>query len=77
MVLPAVLYAENLIGKGKTREDHSGTMNQLFSSYARGREARELMVVLGEAALTPVDRLYAEFSDEFEKKYINQGFYNI
>ena len=63
------------IGEGKTREDHANTMNQLFSSYARGREAKELMVVLGEAALTPTDRLYAKFSDEFEKRYINQGFY--
>ena len=50
-------------------------MNQLFSSYARGKDAKELMVVLGEAALTPVDRLYAKFADEFEARYINQGFY--
>ena len=49
-------------------------MNQLFACYARGKEAQELMVVLGEAALTPIDRLYAKFSDEFEKRYINQGF---
>ena len=63
------------IGEGKTRRDHAGTMNQLFSSYARGKEAKELMVVLGEAALTPMDRLYAKFADEFEKQYINQGFY--
>ena len=50
-------------------------MNQLFSSYARGKDAKELMVVLGEAALTPIDRLYAKFADAFEEKYINQGFY--
>lgn len=62
------------IGKGKTREDHANTMNQLFSAYARGKEARELMVVLGEAALTPVDRLYAKFADAFEREYVNQGF---
>ena len=62
------------IGPGKTREDHSNTMNQLFSCYARGKEAKELMVVLGESALTPIDRLYAKFSDEFEARYINQGF---
>ena len=49
-------------------------MNQLFAAYARGKEAKELMVVLGEAALSPVDRLYAKFSDAFEKEYINQGF---
>ncbi len=75
-VLPSLSRLKDKgIGAGKTREDHANTMNQLFSSYARGREAKELMVVLGEAALTPVDRLYARFSDEFEKRYINQGFY--
>ncbi len=63
------------IGKGKTREDHANTMNQLFAAYARGKEARELMVVLGEAALSPVDRLYAKFADAFESEYVNQGFY--
>lgn len=75
-VLPSLSRLKDKgIGKGKTREDHAGTMNQLFSSYARGREAKELMVVLGEEALTPTDRLYAKFSDEFEARYINQGFY--
>ena len=75
-VLPSLSRLKDKgIGEGKTREDHANTMNQLFSSYARGREAKELMVVLGEAALKPTDRLYAKFSDEFEKRYINQGFY--
>lgn len=74
-VLPSLSRLKDKgIGEGKTREDHAGTMNQLFSCYARGKEAKELMVVLGEAALTPVDRLYAKFSDEFEKRYVNQGF---
>lgn len=74
-VLPSLSRLKDKgIGEGKTREDHSGTMNQLFSSYARGKEAKELMVVLGEAALTPIDRLYAKFADDFEKQYINQGF---
>ena len=68
------LLKDKGIGAGKTREDHAGTMNQLFSSYARGKEAKELMVVLGEAALTPMDRLYAKFADAFEERYINQGF---
>jgi V/A-type H+-transporting ATPase subunit B len=49
-------------------------MNQLFASYARGKEAKELMVVLGEAALTPLDRLYAKFADAFEEQYVSQGF---
>lgn len=75
-VLPSLSRLKDKgIGNGRTREDHAETMNQLFSSYARGRDARELMVVLGEAALSPVDRLYAEFAEEFEKRYINQGFY--
>ena len=74
-VLPSLSRLKDKgIGKGKTREDHANVMNQLFSSYARGKEAKELMVVLGEAALTPIDRLYAKFADEFEAKYINQGF---
>ena len=62
------------IGNGKTREDHSDNMNQLFSAYAQGKDAKELAAVLGEAALTPIDREYAKFAEEFEKLYINQGF---
>ncbi len=62
------------IGAGKTREDHSDVANQLFAAYARGVEARELSVVLGEAALTPSDRIYVKFADEFERTFVNQGF---
>ncbi|HIU63282.1 MAG TPA: V-type ATP synthase subunit B [Candidatus Caccalectryoclostridium excrementigallinarum] len=62
------------IGKGKTREDHSDNMNQLFSAYAQGKDAKELAAVLGDAALTPTDRLYAAFAQEFEKQYLNQRF---
>ena len=61
-------------GKGKTREDHADTMNQLFASYARGKEARELAVVLGASALSETDKLYLEFADQFENRYVNQGF---
>ncbi len=50
-------------------------MNQLFSAYARGKECKELSAILGDAALTPLDRQYAYFAEEFEKRYINQGFY--
>ena len=74
-VLPSLSRLKDKgIGVGRTREDHAGVMNQLFSSYARGRDAKELMVVLGESALTPMDRLYAKFADAFEERYINQGF---
>ena len=74
-VLPSLSRLKDKgIGAGKTREDHAGTMNQLFGAYARGKEAKELMVVLGESALSPVDRLYAKFADAFEAEYINQSF---
>jgi Archaeal/vacuolar-type H+-ATPase subunit B len=76
-VLPSLSRLKDKgIGDGKTRADHSDTMNQLFSAYARGKDAKELMVVLGEAALTPTDLIYARFADEFEKKYVSQGFEN-
>jgi len=61
------------IGDGKTREDHSDSFNQLFAAYARGKEAQELAVILGEAALSELDRKYYEFADLFEDRYIRQG----
>ena len=74
-VLPSLSRLKDKgIGEHKTRGDHSSTMNQLFSAYARGREARELMVVLGEAALTEMDRLYVKFADAFETEYVSQGY---
>lgn len=74
-VLPSLSRLKDKgIGDGKTRLDHSDTMNQLFSAYARGKDAKELMVILGEAALTEMDLLYANFADEFEKTYVSQGF---
>lgn len=74
-VLPSLSRLKDKgIGEGKTREDHSNTMNQLFAAYATGKEAKELMTILGEAALSDTDLLYAKFADEFEKRYVSQGF---
>lgn len=74
-VLPSLSRLKDKgIGEGKTRKDHADTMNQLFSAYARGKEAKELSAILGEAALTETDRKFAHFAEEFEKLYINQGF---
>ena len=74
-VLPSLSRLKDKgIGKGKTREDHADTMNQLFAAYARGKEAKELAVILGEAALSDIDKLYANFADAFEKEYVSQGF---
>lgn len=73
-VLPSLSRLKDKgIGEGKTREDHRDTMNQLFSAYARGKDCKELMVILGEAALTDIDKLYARFADEFESTYVSQG----
>jgi V/A-type H+-transporting ATPase subunit B len=63
------------IGEGKTRKDHSDIFNQLYAAYARGLEARELEVILGEAALSESDKLYYQFADAFEKEYIQQDEY--
>ena len=74
-VLPSLSRLKDKgIGAGKTREDHAGTMNQLFAAYSAGKQAKELMSILGEAALSPTDLLYARFAEEFEKKYVGQGF---
>ena len=74
-VLPSLSRLKDKgIGDGKTRADHANTMNQLFSAYARGKDAKELMVILGEAALSDIDKLYAKFADEFEAVYVSQGF---
>ena len=74
-VLPSLSRLKDKgIGEGKTRADHANTMNQLFAAYARGKDAKELMVVLGEAALTDIDKLYAQFADAFEAEYVSQGY---
>lgn len=74
-VLPSLSRLKDKgIGAGKTRKDHADTMNQLFSAYATGKEAKELSAILGEAALTEVDLKFARFAEEFEKQYISQGF---
>jgi V/A-type H+-transporting ATPase subunit B len=73
-VLPSLSRLKDKgIGEGKTREDHAGTMNQLFAAYSAGKEAKELMTILGEAALSDNDKKFAQFADAFEKRYVNQG----
>lgn len=62
-------------GEGKTRKDHAATMNQLFAAYAKGKQAKELAVVLGDSALSAEDKMFAEFANRFEKEYVNQGNY--
>jgi V/A-type H+-transporting ATPase subunit B len=74
-VLPSLSRLKDKgIGKGKTREDHADSMNQLFSAYAQGKQAKELAVILGESALSDTDKQYAKFAEAFEKEYLNQGF---
>ena len=74
-VLPSLSRLKDKgIGEGKTREDHAGTMNQLFAAYSLGKDAKELMTILGESALTANDLLFAKFSDEFEARYVSQSY---
>ncbi|MGQ9678898.1 MAG: V-type ATP synthase subunit B [bacterium] len=75
-VLPSLSRLKDKgIGDGKTREDHADLFNQLYACYARGKEAEELQVILGEAALSETDRLYLKFAQNFEQRYIAQGEY--
>ncbi len=75
-VLPSLSRLKDKgIGQGKTREDHADVFNQLFAAYARGKEAQELSVILGEAALSEIDKMYYDFAEAFEEKYVSQGEY--
>ena len=74
-VLPSLSRLKDKgIGKGKTREDHADTMNQLFSAYAQGKQAKELSAILGESALSDTDKKLAKFAEAFELEYVSQGF---
>lgn len=73
-VLPSLSRLKDKgIGEGKTREDHSGVLNQIFAAYAKGKEAKELAVILGESALSDEDKKFAQFADAFETRYVKQG----
>jgi V/A-type H+-transporting ATPase subunit B len=75
-VLPSLSRLKDKgIGEGKTREDHADTFNQLYAAYARGKEVQELAVILGEAALSELDKIYFKFAEDFENLYISQGEY--
>jgi V/A-type H+-transporting ATPase subunit B len=73
-VLPSLSRLKDKgIGEGKTREDHADVLNQLFACYARGKEARELALILGEAALSEVDKQFLAFADRYEEDFVRQG----
>jgi V/A-type H+-transporting ATPase subunit B len=77
-VLPSLSRLKDKgIGKNKTREDHADVLDQLFACYAKGKEAKELSVILGEAALSDLDKLYLKFSDRFENEFVRQGEYEV
>ncbi len=76
-VLPSLSRLKDKgIGQNKTREDHADLYNQLYAAYARGKEAQELATILGEAALSDEDKKYMSFANEFEQRYISQGYYD-
>jgi V/A-type H+-transporting ATPase subunit B len=73
-VLPSLSRLKDKgIGSNRTRQDHSDVLNQLFACYAKGKEARELVVILGEAALSDLDKLYLKFADTFEDRFVRQA----
>src|SRR3989339_373301 len=75
-VLPSLSRLKDKgIGKGKTREDQADLYNQLYAAYARGKECQELATIMGEAALSDEDRKYMEFANQFESRYVWQGYY--
>lgn len=75
-VLPSLSRLKDKgIGRDKTREDHADTMNQLFAAYATGKEAKELAIILGESALSETDKAFARFAEQFEARYVSQGYY--
>ena len=75
MILPSLSRLKDKgTGEGKTRGDHASTMNQLFAAYSRGKDAKELMTILGESALSDIDIIYAKFAEAFEKEYVSQGY---
>ncbi len=75
-VLPSLSRLKDKgIGEGKTREDHADLYNQLYAAYARGKEAQELATILGEAALSAEDQKYMAYANDFEARYISQGYY--
>lgn len=73
-VLPCLSRLMNSgIGEGKTREDHRGVANQLYAAYAQGRDLRRLVAIVGEEALSELDRKYLKFADDFEQNFVSQG----
>lgn len=73
-VLPSLSRLMNQgIGSDRTREDHRGVADQLYSAYANGKDLRSLSAIVGEEALGPNDRKYLRFADQFERRYVNQG----
>jgi V/A-type H+-transporting ATPase subunit B len=76
-VLPCLSRLMNSgIGEGKTKDFHRNLADQLYASYAQGRDLRRLVSIIGEEALSEVDRKYLKFADDFEKIYLDQGLDN-
>jgi V/A-type H+-transporting ATPase subunit B len=72
--LPCLSRLMNLgIGEGKTRDDHRAVANQLYAAYAQGRDLRKLVAIVGEEALSEIDRAYLRFADGFEERIVGQG----
>jgi len=74
-VLPSLSRLMNLgIGKGHTREDHKKVSDQLYAAYAEGNDLRGLVAIVGKDALSERDRMFLEFADLFEHRFVKQGY---
>merc|ERR1712146_100162 len=75
-VLPSLSrLMKSAIGEGMTRDDHNGVSNQMYANYAQGRDVMAMKAVVGEEALSAEDKLYLEFLEKFENKFVAQGRY--
>ncbi|KAA6402358.1 MAG: V-type H+-transporting ATPase subunit B [Streblomastix strix] len=75
-VLPSLSrLMKSAVGPGMTRVDHADVSNQLYANYAIGKDTAAMKAVVGEEALTAEDKLYLEFLDKFERKFVSQGYY--
>ena len=75
-VLPSLSrLMKSAVGKGMTRDDHADVSNQLYANYAIGKDTAAMKAVVGEEAMSAEDKLYLEFLDKFERKFISQGYY--
>lgn len=73
-VLPSLSRLMNAgIGASGTVPEHREWADQLYASYAQGRNARQMVAIVGESGLAAPDRRALAFADRFELELVGQG----